>query len=97
MFLHLISLDPGEGRDPMSDYAALRKELSRFDPELAARPEIVVLSKADLPDVREAYPALRAKFKKKKIDLKLMSAAAREGIDEVSYALWRALGEARRG
>jgi GTP-binding protein len=96
VFLHLVSLDPGEGRDPLADYTALRKELSRFDPELATRPEIVALSKADLPDVREAYPALRTKFRKKKIDLKLLSAPTKQGVDEISYALWQALQEARK-
>jgi GTP-binding protein len=97
VFLHLVSLDPGEGRDPVGDYTALRKELSRFDPELARRPEIVAMTKADLPEVREAYPALRTKFRRKKIDLKLISAPTKEGVDDVSYALWRALQEARNG
>jgi GTP-binding protein len=92
----LISLDPGEGRDPMSDYTALRKELARFDPELATRPEVVVMSKADLPDVRDAYPALKAKFKRKKIDLKLISAPTHEGVNDAVFALWRELEEARR-
>jgi GTP-binding protein len=96
VFLHLLSLDPGEGRDPVADYAALRKELARFDPELATRPEVVALSKADLPEVREAYPSLKAKFKKKKIDLLLVSAPTHEGTDAIVYALWRKLEEARR-
>jgi GTP-binding protein len=96
VFLHLISLDPGDGRDPMSDYTALRKELARFDPELATRPEVVVMSKADLPDVRDAYPALKAKFKRKKIDLKLISAPTHEGVNDAVFALWRELQEARR-
>jgi len=96
VFLHLLSLDPGEGRDPVADYAALRKELGRFDPELATRPEVVALSKADLPEVREAYPSLKAKFKKKKIDLKLVSAPTHEGVNDVVFALWKELNEARR-
>lgn len=97
VFLHLISLDPGEGRDPVADYTALRKELSRFDPELATRPEVVALSKADLPEVREAYPALKAKFKKKKIDLKLISAPTHEAVNDVVFALWKEIGTARGG
>ena len=96
VFLHLISFDPGEGRDPWSDYAALRKELSLFDPELATRPEIVALSKADLPEVREAYPDLKAKFKKKKIDLHLLSAPTTQGVTEIVNAMWQGLEEARR-
>jgi GTP-binding protein len=97
VFLHLLSLDPGEGREPMADYVALRKELACFDPELATRPEVVALSKADLPDVRDAYPSLKAKFKKKKIDLLLVSAPTHAGVNDVVYALWREIEGARRG
>ena len=86
--LHLITLDHGEGRDPMKDYTALRKELAKFDEELAARPEIVALSKADVSEVREAYPALKAKFKRKKIELRLVSAATGEGVKETLDALY---------
>src|SRR4029077_9013974 len=55
VLLHLVALDPTEGREPLVDYRALRRELSRYSPELATRPEVVVLSKADLTEVREAY------------------------------------------
>jgi GTPase len=94
--LHLITLDPGEGREPMKDYLALRKELEAFDPSLAERPEIVALSKADLPDVKEAFAKLKAKFKRKKIDLHLLSAATGEGVKEVLFALWSNVEEGRR-
>lgn len=86
--LHLVSPDPADGRDPVKDYVALRKELARFDEDLASRPEIVALSKADVPEVREAYPALRAKFKRKKIDLHLVSAATGEGVKDILNALY---------
>jgi hypothetical protein len=45
--------------------------------------------------VRDAYPALRAKFKKKRIDLRLISAATREGVEELCYELYRTLREGR--
>ncbi|MFT3768842.1 MAG: GTPase ObgE [Minicystis sp.] len=95
VLLHLVSIDPGEGRDPLEDYRALRKELKAFSPELAERPEVVVLSKADLPEVQEAYPALKKRFKRAKIDLKLMSAATREGLDDLTAELFRAVQEGR--
>lgn len=91
VLLHLITFDPAEGRDPIADYLALRKELEAFDPELAKRPEIVALSKADLTEVREAYPELRKKMKRRKIDLHLVSAVTGEGVDELLLALYRAL------
>jgi GTP-binding protein len=81
--LHLITVDYGEGREPMADYEAIRKELGKFDPELARRPTLVALTKADLPDVREAYEPLRKRFLKKKVHLYLVSAATGEGVKEL--------------
>ena len=92
--LHLVTLDPGEGREPLADYRALREELARYSPELAARPEIVVLSKADITEVREAYPALKKRFKRAKIDLHLASAATKDGLDPILASLWQIV---RRG
>ena len=71
----------------MADYDALLKELKKFDPELAKRPTIVALSKADITEVRDAYPKLKARFKRKRIDLRLVSAATGEGVRELVYAL----------
>lgn len=87
--LHLVTLDPGEDRDPMKDYLALRAELKKFDPKLAKRPEVVAMSKADISEVREAYPALKKAFAKKKIPLHLVSAATGEGVRELVFALWK--------
>jgi len=95
VFLHLISLDPTEGRDPLLDYAALRRELEIFDPELAGRREVVALSKADVSEVRDAYPALKAAFAEKNVELYLISAATHEGITPLLYALWSAINVGR--
>ena len=86
--LHLITLDPGEGRDPMDDYEAILGELRKFDPELAERPTVVAMSKADLPEVREAYAKLKPRFKRKKIDLRLVSAATGEGVRDLLIELY---------
>jgi GTPase len=83
VLLHLITLDPAEERDPMKDYVALRKELESFHPELAERPEIVALSKCDIPEVQEAHKKLAARFKRKGITLRLISAATNEGIKDL--------------
>ncbi|HEY2511759.1 MAG TPA: GTPase ObgE [Polyangiaceae bacterium] len=86
--LHLVTLDPGEGRDPLEDWQKLNAELRKFDPALAERPQIVVMSKGDLPEVQEAYAKAKPRFKRKKIDLRLISAATGEGIKELSAALF---------
>jgi len=86
--LHLVTLDPGEGRDPVADYVATLAEMRKYAPELAHRPTIVAMSKADLTEVREAYPAARARFKRKKIDLHLVSAATGAGVRELIIELY---------
>ena len=95
--LHLVSLDSGDGRDPLSDYRALRHELTSFDPLLAMRSEVVALSKADLPEVREAYPALKEQFMSEVgRELYLISAATRDGIDDMINLLARIVADAKR-
>jgi GTP-binding protein len=93
--LHLVSLDPGEGRDPVTDYQATLKEMRTFAPELAHRPAVVAMSKADLTDVREAYPKVKARFKRKKIDLRLVSAATGEGVKELTRELFALVARER--
>lgn len=97
VLLHLVTLDPAEDRDPISDYRAIRYELERFDPSMATRPEVVALTKGDLPDVREAYPKLKRAFVQEVgRELHLISAATREGIDEMIEHLARMVDSARR-
>jgi GTP-binding protein len=90
--LHLLSVDAGEGRDPVADFDAINAELKKFDPKLAERPQIVAMAKADLPEVREAWTKAKRRFARRKIDLKLVSAATGEGVRELVYALY-ALGK----
>ncbi len=95
VFLHLLTLDAGEGRSPVADYDALRAELGKFDARLHSRREVVALSKADLPDVAEIYPELREAFRARGVELMLVSAATRQGLDAVLFALRGQLDELR--
>lgn len=94
VLLHLITLDPSPDREPLADYDALRVELKAFNPKLTRHPEIVALSKADLPDVREAYPDLKKRFAKRGIELRLLSSATHEGLDPVIKKLAEILDQA---
>jgi GTP-binding protein len=87
VLLHLVSLDPGEGRDPLADFDVINGELAKFDPHLAERPQIVAMSKGDLPDVREAWKKQKKRFARRGVDLKLVSAATGEGVRELLFAL----------
>jgi GTP-binding protein len=87
--LHLLSVEPGNAdRDPVADFDAINAELTKFDPELARRPQLVAMSKADLPDAREAWTRAREELGKRGIDLRLVSAATGEGVRELVHALY---------
>jgi GTP-binding protein len=49
VLLHLVDLDLGTGRDPVEDWHTIQAELAAYSEELAARPQIVAASKAELP------------------------------------------------
>lgn len=90
--LHVVAppTDPlrEEGREPLADFRTITAELARFAPELAARPTIVVMSKADLPETREAWVAEQKRFAKAGIRLRLVSAATGEGLPELARELY---------
>ena len=48
LLLHLVD---GESSDPVADLVAINGELTLYSPALSATPQIVVLTKADLPHV----------------------------------------------
>jgi GTP-binding protein len=85
--LHLVSLDYGEGREPLADFDAINAELAKFDAELAKRPQVVAMSKGDLPEVKEAWKKAKKRFARRGVDLKLVSAATGEGVRELVFAL----------
>lgn len=96
VLLHFVTVTGEDGRDPVRDYDVIMKELRRFDEELAARPMLIALSKADLPEVRAAYAKLRARFRRKKLRLFLVSAATGEGVKELLAEAHTLLRDAKR-
>lgn len=86
VLLHLVTVSPEH--DAIENYVALRRELAAFSPELAERRELVVLTKADLPDVRDAYEELRARFESELgVELRLVSAATHDGVKDLLAAI----------
>lgn len=61
LIVHIVDATGGfEGRDPVEDYHIINHELEAYAAELAARPQIVVANKCDMPNTAEAIAALRA-------------------------------------
>ena len=57
ILVHLVEPEPTDGTDPLANYRAIRAELEMYDAELGQRPEIVVVTKADLPGSRDSAAA----------------------------------------
>jgi GTP-binding protein len=83
-FLHLLDPEPllreEPGRGLQADHAALRGELIRYAPELAERPEVVCLSKADLVPATEDRERICAELATAGIEACWISAVTGEGI-----------------
>ena len=92
LLLHLVTLTDEPGRDPLHDYEVVRRELTAFKPELAERPELVVLSQADRPEVREAHPELKQAFQERfGVELHAMSAVSHWQLTELLLLIARKL------
>ncbi|MFC6323345.1 GTPase ObgE [Companilactobacillus baiquanensis] len=49
VILHLVDMDPENGRDPYEDYVSIRNELAKYDDNILKRPEVIVPTKLDIP------------------------------------------------
>ncbi len=93
--LHLIAPPTDElreeGRSPLADFDALMHELRTFAPELANKPMVVAISKGDIPETQDAFVDLQKAFAKRKIKLRLISAATGSGLPELANDLYHLL------
>jgi GTPase involved in cell partitioning and DNA repair len=79
----LIDASAGGVEATLRDHRIVNDELSRYAADLAAKPQITVASKADLPAVAESLPALRAAFADRNIELMAVSSATGAGCREL--------------
>jgi GTP-binding protein len=90
LLVHLLDAS-AVGRTPLRDYEAMNRELALYDADLAARPQLVVLNKIDLPEVRKKWKQMARPFARRGIALAAISAATGEGTAELLESIWRAL------
>lgn len=86
--LYVIDMAGTDGRDPVADFRHLREELRLYAEPLVARPFLVVANKMDVPEATEKLKAFRAATG---LDPIALSAATREGVDQLRGLLhdWR--------
>jgi GTP-binding protein len=84
ILVHLVEPMPTDESDPLENYRVIRGELAQYDERLADRPEILVVSKAELPGAAELREQLQEACGR---DVLLISAVTGEGLNSLVRAI----------
>jgi GTP-binding protein len=87
----LVAVIDGAARDPAGEWRAVEEELRLRDQTLLDRPMPTVVTKHDLPAVREGWPALRRELERDGRQPLAVSAHEGTGLDELRDQLRDAL------
>jgi GTP-binding protein len=93
LLLHLVDVSSLSGRDPVSDYEVINRELTAYDSQLAERPQFVVATKLDALDEPERLERLRERANADGREFFQISSATNTGLRELVRAVERKLGE----
>ena len=93
ILVHLIDVSAMDTDNPLNAYTTVNKELAMYNQELVEKPQIVVLNKMDLPDVREAAKKFQAAIKEKQVIL--ISALTGQGIENLKSKIIQLLDSLR--
>lgn len=90
LLVHVIEPVPLDGSDPLTNYRTIRHELEEYDVKLGERPEIVAISKAELPGAGEVHRLLSQELGRSVL---LVSAVTGQGLDLLTRAIWQELSD----
>ncbi|MEE3166691.1 MAG: Obg family GTPase CgtA, partial [Chloroflexota bacterium] len=94
LYVHMLD---GLSEDPVEDYRMINQELEQFNPEMAAKPQLVVVNKLDVTEVREYQEVLTEQLLDaigdKGSSVHFISAATGEGVDTLLGNIIDALAE----
>jgi len=92
VLIHLVDLAAvGEDRAPLHDLDVLDRELARYSPELAGKPQLVAANKVDLPEARERLAPFQAAMAARGVPVFPLSAATGEGLGPLLDAVAQVL------
>ncbi|BCL13411.1 GTPase ObgE [Micromonospora sagamiensis] len=96
VLVHVVdtaTLEPG--RDPVADIDTIEAELAEYG-GLADRPRLVALNKIDVPDGRDLAEIVRPDLEERGYRVFEVSAATREGLRELIYAMSELVEQSRQ-
>ena len=88
VIIHIVDAASVEGRDPVEDIHKINKELEAYNPEIAARPQVIAANKIDcIFDDGEESPIdqLKAEFEPQGISVYPISAVTGQGVRELLF------------
>ena len=80
ILVHLVEPSPLDGTDPIDNYRTIREELVKYNPALAERPEIVAVTKSELPTAVEIHEQLTQAIE----EVLLISAVTGDGLNQLT-------------
>ena len=90
VLVHLVEPAPADQSDPLDNYKQIRQELEKYNPQLTERPEILCVTKAELPDAETCAELLRETSGR---DVHLISAVTGRGIARLHEMVIQRLNE----
>lgn len=87
VMIHVVDAASTEGRDPVDDIYKINKELEAYNPEIAARPQVIAANKTDAlwQDGEDPVERLRKEFEPKGVRVFAISAVSGKGLKELLY------------
>ncbi|OGO43812.1 MAG: GTPase ObgE [Chloroflexi bacterium RBG_16_60_22] len=87
----LIHIIDGSAASPAADMIAVNRELASYDPELARKPQIIVVNKVDLPEVQERLDEIKKELAGAGVKAHYISAATGQGVHRLMDEALRTL------
>lgn len=92
ILIHLVEPMPIDGSDPLENYQAIRGELFKYNEQLGERPEVVVVTKAELPGALEVHEHVSTELG---VDVLLVSAVTGTGLNQLTGRIVELLDQQR--
>jgi GTPase len=96
LLLHLVDPSPDSSPSAEERFEIIMKELKSYDSALADTPMLVVITKMDVPENREAAAGLKELLAKRRLPVLEISAVTGEGVKELVARTARLLKRMRR-
>ena len=86
LILHIFDISGSERPDPLEDIKKINEELSKYSPDLATRPQILVGNKIDLGYDEAKYEEIKAYAEARNWQLFLIAGEIDEGVSDLLKA-----------